>query len=68
MRSYTMKASVQVYRRIEECFNLNVFRLLCIAQSIEELEKEMLNGQKLQGPATAAEVNLILKHKNLIDK
>uniref|UniRef100_A0A3Q0QR91 Glycerol-3-phosphate dehydrogenase [NAD(+)] n=1 Tax=Amphilophus citrinellus TaxID=61819 RepID=A0A3Q0QR91_AMPCI len=36
--------------------------------SIEELEKEMLNGQKLQGPATAAEVYLILKHKNLIDK
>ncbi|KAF7664399.1 hypothetical protein LDENG_00178210 [Lucifuga dentata] len=37
-------------------------------KSIEELEKEMLNGQKLQGPATAAEVHLILKHKNLIDK
>lgn len=39
-----------------------------LAQSIEELEKEMLNGQKLQGPATAAEVYLILKHKKLIDK
>lgn len=38
------------------------------SQSIEELEKEMLNGQKLQGPATAAEVYLILKHKKLIDK
>ncbi|XP_077368778.1 glycerol-3-phosphate dehydrogenase [NAD(+)], cytoplasmic isoform X1 [Festucalex cinctus] len=37
-------------------------------KSIEELEKEMLNGQKLQGPATAAEVYLILKHKNLVDK
>ncbi|KAG7269263.1 hypothetical protein CRUP_024890 [Coryphaenoides rupestris] len=37
-------------------------------KSIEELEKEMLNGQKLQGPATAAEVNHILKLKNLIDK
>ncbi|XP_034446758.1 glycerol-3-phosphate dehydrogenase [NAD(+)], cytoplasmic isoform X1 [Hippoglossus hippoglossus] len=37
-------------------------------KSIEELEKEMLNGQKLQGPATAAEVYLILKHKDLIDK
>lgn len=39
-----------------------------VLQSIEELEKEMLKGQKLQGPATAAEVNHILKHKNLIDK
>ena len=39
-----------------------------LTQSIEELEKEMLNGQKLQGPATAAEVHLILNHKNLIDK
>uniref|UniRef100_A0A8D2ZEJ1 Glycerol-3-phosphate dehydrogenase [NAD(+)] n=1 Tax=Scophthalmus maximus TaxID=52904 RepID=A0A8D2ZEJ1_SCOMX len=37
-------------------------------KTIEELEKEMLNGQKLQGPATAAEVFLILKRKNLIDK
>uniref|UniRef100_C1BL19 Glycerol-3-phosphate dehydrogenase [NAD(+)] n=1 Tax=Osmerus mordax TaxID=8014 RepID=C1BL19_OSMMO len=37
-------------------------------KSIEELEKEMLNGQKLQGPATAAEVRLILKNKNLVDK
>lgn len=32
---------------------------------IEELEKEMLNGQKLQGPETAKEVNILLKHKNL---
>ncbi|XP_060714366.1 glycerol-3-phosphate dehydrogenase 1b isoform X2 [Tachysurus vachellii] len=37
-------------------------------KSIEELENEMLNGQKLQGPATAAEVNHILQHKNLVDK
>lgn len=37
-------------------------------QSIEQLEKEMLNGQKLQGPATAAEVNHILRHKNMVDK
>lgn len=35
-----------------------------ILQSIEELEKEMLNGQKLQGPITAAEVNFMLKSKN----
>ncbi|MCI4380558.1 hypothetical protein PGIGA_G00241320 [Pangasianodon gigas] len=37
-------------------------------RSLEELEKEMLNGQKLQGPATAAEVHIILKNKNLLDK
>jgi len=37
-------------------------------KSIEELEKEMLNGQKLQGPATAAEVNHILKNKSLVEK
>ncbi|KAG7478192.1 hypothetical protein MATL_G00077800 [Megalops atlanticus] len=37
-------------------------------KTIEELEKEMLNGQKLQGPATAAEINHILKHKKIVDK
>ena len=30
-------------------------------KSIAELEVEMLNGQKLQGPETAAEVNYMLK-------
>lgn len=39
-----------------------------LSQSIEELEKEMLNGQKLQGPLTSAEVYHILKQKNLADK
>ena len=33
--------------------------------TIEQLEKEMLNGQRLQGPETAKEVNLLLKSKNL---
>ncbi|XP_039531108.1 glycerol-3-phosphate dehydrogenase 1a isoform X2 [Pimephales promelas] len=37
-------------------------------KSLEELEKEMLNGQKLQGPATAAEVHTILKNKGILDK
>lgn len=37
-------------------------------KSIEELEREMLNGQKLQGPQTSAELNHILKAKNLVDK
>ncbi|CAL1678379.1 unnamed protein product [Lasius platythorax] len=34
-------------------------------KSIETLEKEMLNGQKLQGPFTAEEVNYMLKSKNM---
>jgi len=33
--------------------------------SIAQLEAEMLNGQKLQGPETAAEVNYMLKAKGL---
>ncbi|XP_066477545.1 glycerol-3-phosphate dehydrogenase [NAD(+)], cytoplasmic-like [Tiliqua scincoides] len=37
-------------------------------KTIEQLETEMLNGQKLQGPQTAAEVYKILKHKNMVDK
>ncbi|KAG9345119.1 hypothetical protein JZ751_009662, partial [Albula glossodonta] len=39
-----------------------------VAEAIEELEKEMLNGQKLQGPATSAEVYHILKQKGLVEK
>ncbi len=34
-------------------------------KSIEVLEKEMLNGQRLQGPETAAEVNFMLKEKRM---
>ncbi|XP_038277595.1 glycerol-3-phosphate dehydrogenase 1-like protein [Dermochelys coriacea] len=37
-------------------------------KSIEELEKEMLNGQKLQGPQTSAEVYKMLKLKNMVHK
>lgn len=37
-------------------------------QSIEQLEKEMLNGQKLQGPQTSAELHRILKSKNVVEK
>lgn len=37
-------------------------------QSIVDLEAEMLNGQKLQGPITAEEVNVMLKAKNMEDK
>ncbi|KAM7382352.1 hypothetical protein PAMP_002085 [Pampus punctatissimus] len=48
-------------RRVAEAF-------VKTGKSIEELEMEMLNGQKLQGPATSAEVYHILKQKNLVDK
>lgn len=37
-------------------------------QSIKQLEDSMLNGQKLQGPITAEEVNYMLKVKNMEDK
>ncbi|XP_036727103.1 glycerol-3-phosphate dehydrogenase 1-like protein [Balaenoptera musculus] len=37
-------------------------------RTIEELEREMLNGQKLQGPQTSVEVYRILKQKELLDK
>uniref|UniRef100_A0A3P9M9J9 Glycerol-3-phosphate dehydrogenase [NAD(+)] n=1 Tax=Oryzias latipes TaxID=8090 RepID=A0A3P9M9J9_ORYLA len=37
-------------------------------KSIEQLEKELLNGQKLQGPATASEVHQILKQKSMMEK
>lgn len=42
--------------------------VLVFLQTIEELEKEMLNGQKLQGPPTAFEVNYMLKSKNMEDR
>ncbi|KAL6424236.1 hypothetical protein ACFW04_009817 [Cataglyphis niger] len=37
-------------------------------KSIETLEKEMLKGQKLQGPFTAEEVNYTLKSQNIEDR
>jgi glycerol-3-phosphate dehydrogenase (NAD+) len=33
-----------------------------------ELEKEMLNGQQLQGSYTAEEVNYMLKNKNMEER
>nr|XP_026261289.1 glycerol-3-phosphate dehydrogenase 1-like protein [Urocitellus parryii] len=48
-------------RRVAEAFART-------GKTIEELEKEMLNGQKLQGPQTSAEVYRILKQKGLMDK
>uniref|UniRef100_W5L7W9 Glycerol-3-phosphate dehydrogenase [NAD(+)] n=1 Tax=Astyanax mexicanus TaxID=7994 RepID=W5L7W9_ASTMX len=43
-------------------------RSSCLDGSIAELEAEMLNGQKLQGPQTSAEVYKILQKKNMVDK
>lgn len=37
-------------------------------KTIKQLEDEMLNGQKLQGPITAEEVNFMLKSKGMEDK
>ncbi|XP_032503757.1 glycerol-3-phosphate dehydrogenase 1-like protein isoform X1 [Phocoena sinus] len=48
-------------RRVAEAFART-------GKTIEELEKEMLNGQKLQGPQTSAEVYRILKQKGLLNK
>ncbi|XP_067843413.1 glycerol-3-phosphate dehydrogenase [NAD(+)], cytoplasmic-like [Heptranchias perlo] len=48
-------------RRVAEAF-------VKTGKSVEELEKEMLNGQKLQGPQTSVEVYKVLKQKNLVDK
>ncbi|CAL1528337.1 unnamed protein product [Lymnaea stagnalis] len=48
-------------RRVAEAFAKT-------GKSIEELEKEMLDGQKLQGPPTAYEVNYMLKSKNMEER
>ncbi|KAK3558575.1 hypothetical protein QTP86_021650 [Hemibagrus guttatus] len=48
-------------RRVAEAF-------VTSGKSIAELETEMLNGQKLQGPQTSAEVYKILQKKNMVDK
>ncbi|XP_044533785.1 glycerol-3-phosphate dehydrogenase 1-like protein isoform X2 [Gracilinanus agilis] len=48
-------------RRVAEAF-------VKTGKTIEELEQDMLNGQKLQGPQTSAEVHRILQQKGLLDK
>lgn len=51
--------SVCIFKSLEAC---------CVLQSIAELEEEMLNGQKLQGPQTSAEVYKLLQKKDMVDK
>ena len=52
----------------EKYYKINLQYWLVIVQSIEELEKEMLNGQKLQGPQTASEVYKVMKTMNISEK
>ena len=40
----------------------------CFLQTLEDLEAEMLNGQKLQGPPTAAEVYSVLRQRGIEDQ
>ena len=47
-------------RRVSEAF-------VKTGKSLDDLEKELLNGQKLQGFQTASEVMLLLKNKGQID-
>ena len=37
-------------------------------KTLEELEQELLNGQKLQGPATANEVNVLLRQNDCVNE
>ncbi|KAJ3584354.1 hypothetical protein NHX12_014849 [Muraenolepis orangiensis] len=48
-------------RRVAQAF-------VTTSKSIEQLEVEMLNGQKLQGPQTSAEVYKILVKKDMVSK
>lgn len=48
-------------RRVSEAF-------VKTGKSLKELEDEMLNGQKLQGPITAEEVNFMLRNRGMQDK
>ena len=59
-------SSPLIYQMIKNPINCDFF--FFFNQTIEELEKEMLNGQKLQGPQTAFEVHQMLKSKNLLDR
>lgn len=48
-------------RRVSEAF-------VKTGKSIKQLEDELLNGQKLQGPCTAEEVNHMLRNKEMEER
>lgn len=48
--------------------NIKMMSVCLLSQSIVELEAEMLNGQKLQGPQTSAEVYKILQKRDMVSK
>lgn len=67
-----MSASLSSYLDVMPCTVISccagscyyVWCLFPHTQSIEQLEAEMLNGQKLQGPLAALEVHKLLKEVN----
>lgn len=48
--------------------NIKAVSVCAFLQSIAELEAEMLNGQKLQGPQTSAEVYKLLQKRDMVNK
>lgn len=48
--------------------HIKLISICLVPQSIVELEAEMLNGQKLQGPQTSAEVYKILQKRDMVSK
>lgn len=61
LRSFFVTSLGGRNRKVSEAF-------VTSGKTIEQLEKEMLNGQKLQGPPTAKEVNFMLAAKKEEDK
>lgn len=54
--------------RIFQQTTLKLSLYVFFLQSIVELEAEMLNGQKLQGPQTSAEVYKLLQKRDIVNK